>query len=243
MNSIFDQITSTPTEQDVDSTHDQTAEHEQESINVDSLTDSYTPKSLKEAVQELLKYGILESDRKPNLYQIAQTQKQKVDDILEPLDLHLKIDEVRGLAFLVVAEQFFLSDEDEWSHPLIRRQRLNLEQSLLVAILRQYYVVHEQEGGVGAGEARVALDDLLPQLQIYLGDSGSDAKNQKRIRNLLEKLRAHGIVSEVDAHDEVVIRPIITHVADPQTLQNLLHHFRKQVEIDKQENINSGNAD
>lgn len=193
-------------------------------------TDQYTASNLKATVQELLKYGLLEADRKPNLYQVAISQTAAINRILEPLDLRLKVDDVRGLAFLVVSEQLFREgddNDDEWSHPLVRRQRLNMEQSLLIAILRQHFIAHEQEAGLGAGEAVVELDELLPQLQLYLGDTGSDARDQKRLRNLLENLKNHGIVSDIDANDQVVIRPIITHLANPENLQNLLSHFRK----------------
>jgi len=110
----------------------------------------------------------------------------------------------------------------------VRRQRLNLEQSLLIAILRQHFIVHEQEAGVGAGEAIVTLDDLLPRLRDFLGDVGSDAHEDKRLRNLLEQLKVHGIVSEIDSSDQVVIRPIIAHLASPENLQNLLHALKAQ---------------
>ena len=67
-------------------------------------TVQYTNRQLKEATQELLKYGLLEMEAKPNLYRIAQTQSKQVNDILEPLDLAFEIDDVRGLAYIVVAE-------------------------------------------------------------------------------------------------------------------------------------------
>ena len=149
----------------------------------------YTPGNVKATVQDLLKFGLLEADCKPNLYQVAITQTAAINEILEPFDLRLKVDDVRGLAFLVVSEQLFSKGEendDEWSHPLVRRQRLTMEQSLLVALLRQYFIAHEQEAGLGAGEATVELDELLPQLQLYLGDTGSDTRDQKRLRSLLE---------------------------------------------------------
>jgi len=144
--------------------------------------------------------------------------------ILEPLDLAMKIDELRGIAYVAVAA-LATEGDDEWSHPLVRRQRMNLEQSLLVAILRQQFVVHEQEAGLGASAATVAIEDLLPHLQMYLGNLGSDAQEQKRLRGLLEQLKGYGLVSEVDAHDQLQIRPIIAHLANPENLTNLLHTF------------------
>jgi len=196
-------------------------------LSLPESTARYTSTNLKSAAQELLKYGLLEADRKPNLYEVAINQTAAINNILESLDLNLKIDDIRGLAFLVVSDQLFSEENDEWSHPLMRRQRLTMEQSLLIAILRQHFIVHEQESGIGASDAVIELDELLPQMQLYLGDTGSDAREQKRLRNLLDNLKNHGIVSDVDTSERVIIRPIITHLANPENLQNLLHHFRK----------------
>ncbi|MDT1028437.1 DUF4194 domain-containing protein, partial [Pseudomonas paraeruginosa] len=75
----------------------------------------------------------------------------------------------------VIVRQGEVAEEDDWSHPLVRRQRLNLEQSLLIAILRQHFIAYEQESGTGASQALVAVDELIPQLQVYLGELGSEA--------------------------------------------------------------------
>ena len=112
--------------------------------------------------------------------------------------------------------------DDAWGHPLVRRQRLTLEQSLLVAILRQAFVIHEQESGVGQSVAKIAVDDLLPQFMTYFGDSGSDAKNETRLLNLLEQLKPYGFVSEVDKKQELTIRPLIAYLANPESLAALL---------------------
>lgn len=195
----------------------------------------YTPQEIKRTTQELLKFGLLEMERKPKLYQTALTHQQAINTILAPLDLRLKIDDIRGLAFLVVTEELFENEEDEWSHPLIRRQRLTLEQTLLIAILRQHYVAHEQEAGVGAGGAIIDIDELKPQLFTYLGESGSDARDHTRLVKLLEQLHSHGLVSEIDNKAQVTIRPIITHLADPETLQLLLQHFRRLADQNNQQ--------
>ena len=78
--------------------------------------------------------------------------------------LKLTVDDIRGLAFLLVDTEGSREHQDDWQHPLVRRQRMNLEQSLMVAILRQHFVAHELEAGIGDKKAIVHLDDLLPQL-------------------------------------------------------------------------------
>lgn len=61
--------------------------------------EQFTPRALKNAVLELLKYGLLEEAHKPNLYRTALSSRDHVARVLEPLDLAMKIDEVRGWIF------------------------------------------------------------------------------------------------------------------------------------------------
>lgn len=247
MSDYFDRLAqradTTPVSDEPGQPIDTAAETEQPTASGEA--GEYTPGNVKATAKELLKYGLLEADRKPNLYQVAVTQTTAINRVLEPFDLSLKIDDIRGLAFLIVSEQLFREgdeNDDEWSHPLVRRQRLTMEQSLLVAILRQHFIAYEQEAGLGAGEATVELEELLPQLQLYLGDTGSDTRDQKRLRGLLDNLKNHGIVSDIDANDQVVIRPIITHLANPENLQNLLHHFRQMAGQSATTDEDGGNA-
>lgn len=223
MAGLFDQMAGMPNNSDQDTECQTQPVEPQEQV----AEQGRTPVRLREAAQELLKHGLLEESRKPNIYRRIISNSQDIDGLLEPLDLSLGLDEVRGLAFVRV-RQSDLTEQDDWSHPLVRRQRLNLEQSLLVAILRQHFVAYEQDSGTGASEAVVAIDELIPQLQIYLGDLGSDARERTRAVNLLDQLKGHGLVSTIDAHDRVGIRPIITHLANPENLQALLQWLRDQ---------------
>lgn len=185
-----------------------------------------TPSVMKAAVQDLLRCGLIEQSGKPNLYRTLLGDPAAVERILEPFDLRLSVDEVRGIAFLVVAPELALTPEEAWQHPLVRRQRLTTEQSLLVALLRQAHIAYEQHHGIGADGARADIDDLLAQFDLYLGDSGSESRNRERLLRVLSQLQAHGIVSEPDKDDQISIRPIIVHLANPEHLQLLLQHFR-----------------
>lgn len=185
-----------------------------------------TPAEVKALAQELLKNGFIESSGNAAAFLAVARLRRDLDAIFEPLDLSLDLDELRGLAVLRVADSASATPDEAWSHPLVRRQRLTLEQSLLVAILRQFHVVQELESGIGVREVRAALDELLSQLQVFLPDSGSDTKNRQRLLTLLDQLKPHGIVSEPDSRGEVVIRPLITRLANPETLAALLTHFR-----------------
>ncbi len=188
-----------------------------------------TSPDVKAVVQELLKHGYVEETNRQELFRRIILHQQSISKALEPLDLAVRIDSYRGVAFLAIAPKPSMikpfeveSDEDDWSHPLVRKQRLTLEQSLLVAILRQAFVMHEQESGVGQSPAKIAVDELLPNFLAYFGESGSDSRDENRLLQLLDQLKAHGIVSEVDKKHEVTIRPLIAHLASPESLTQLL---------------------
>ena len=192
-----------------------------------------TSRDVKDVTQELLRHGYIEESRKAKLFQKSMINRAAILTALEPLDMTFQLDEHRGIAFLKVVTPKDGEPGQEWSHPLVRRQRLTLEQSLLVAILRQVFVTSEQESGVGECVATVAVEDLLPQFLTYFEDSGSDAKNESRLLSLLDQLKTHGFISEVDKKQEITIGPLIAHVADPASLSALLETLREQADMDE----------
>ncbi|MEJ2042780.1 MAG: DUF4194 domain-containing protein [Reinekea sp.] len=192
-------------------------------LDAQSLENERTDTRLRDAVKDLLKNGLIEAEAKPNLYRTATVEHAALVSILEPMDLTAVVDDVRGLVYLAVltAEQEMSEEGEDWSHTLVRKQRLTLEQSLLVAILRQAYVAHEQDVGVGGAAPVLAVDDITAQLQLYLGESGSEQKDRTRAFQLLDQLKGYGLVTAPDSHDRVTIRPIITHLANPENLKAL----------------------
>ena len=195
---------------------------------------SRTPPNVRQALQFLLAHGWLESAAKPKLFHLIAAQTALFDTLLEPLDLRVVVDDVRGLAFLAVVSDYAgddtdESEQDDWTHPLMKRQRLTLDQSLLLALLRREFLQREQESGTGA-VVRITVDSLLPQLETYLGAMGSDMQERKRLTQLLENLRTHGMVSDVDAQDCITIRPMIVHLLNPENLQTLLLRLREVAE-------------
>ena len=187
-----------------------------------------TDPEIKSTLQQLIKDGYLEEARKPVLFRGAVVHQAALDRALEPLDFKLRLDTHRGLALLVLPPDE--ESADEWSHPLVRRQRLTLEQSLVVALLREAFLLHEQERGVGQSPANVDVEDLLPKFLTYFPDSGSDNRNQSRLGSILDQLKAHGIVSEINKNNEITIRPLIVHLANADSLSKLLEVYQSNAE-------------
>lgn len=55
-----------------------------------------TPVNLRRAMQELLKHGLLEQQSKPQLFRQMLTETARINTLLEPLDLELRLDDTRG---------------------------------------------------------------------------------------------------------------------------------------------------
>lgn len=251
MTNIFDQMASD------DEPGDQTVEHTLASDDTASKISAsvedvaQTSPDIKAVVQELLKQGYVEESNRQELFRRIIIHQQSISQALEPLDLVIKVDSHRGVAFLAIAPKpsemdgsfEVQSDEDGWSHPLVRKQRLTLEQSLLVAILRQAFVMHEQEFGVGQSPAKIAVDELLPNFLTYFGESGSDSKDENRLLQLLDQLKAHGIVSEVDKKHEVTIRPLIAYLASPESLTQLLSVLKEKLQTTSSTEMPNGSEE
>ena len=248
MTNIFDQMAS---EEDPDNSIIErvlTSEDTPADIVASAEDLAKTSPEIKAAMQELLKLGYVEETNRQEFFRSVIIHQQSINNALEPLDLSVRIDSHRGVAFLAIAPSTSNayqpvegdSEEDGWSHPLVRKQRLTLEQSLLVAILRQAFVMHEQESGVGQSPAKFAIDELLPNFLTYFGESGSDSRDENRLLQLLDQLKSYGIVSEVDKKHEVTIRPLIAHLASPESLTHLLTVLREKQQATSSGEISEG---
>ena len=229
MNDYFDQQLSSPEPAVEDDSLDAPSP-EKPAVSESNSEPDTTPPTIKAAVQELLKYGLVEQQAKPNIYRSLQSNPAAIAKIIEPLDFQLQVDDVRGLIFLKLADHLTADADEAWQHPLLRRLRLTLEQSLLIAILRQHFIAYEQECGIGAAGAYIDFEDLLTQFDLYLGETGSEQRNQNRLANVLDQLNKHGIVAPPDKENRIQIRPIIVHLANPEQLQVLLAHLQQMAQ-------------
>ncbi|MBO6655883.1 MAG: DUF4194 domain-containing protein [Pseudomonadales bacterium] len=190
-----------------------------------------TRSDVKAAVQELLKHGLLESDRNPKLFKLTLQRHSEIQPILDPLDFELVLDDKRGIAYLAPRHKdpdTDLSDEpSDQTHPLVRRQRFNLEQSLVIALLRQQFLSHELEYADQTSYARFSAEELNASLLLYMQSTGSDSLDNRRLTQILEQLRVHKLVTQIDDAGRFGIRPLIAHVGDPASLSSLLDHYKE----------------
>lgn len=194
--------------------------------------------TVKQALQEILKFGHLNQAQKPVLYQALVNNVTAVNEYLSVIDFCLQVDGVRGLAFLMVYQNpEFMNDvastPDDWAHPLVRRQRLTLQQSLILAILRQRFMELEQQYGIGYADTFMPLDELNKQFFIYHKSSGSESQDNERVTILVRQLAEHGLVA-ID-QNQLLISPLIVHLLNPENLIELLKQYQSVSESAKTE--------
>lgn len=224
MTSIFDELTGKAGDQE-ELSENVEQERELEDLDIDVLDveddDQRTPRVIREVVQELFKHGFIEEADYGRLYRVALANTELIDQIFEPFDLNVQFDEVRGLVFVRVLHEPGVIVEG-WTHPLIRHYPFTLEQTLLIAVLRQYLIECEMENGIGSTIPQMTVDDVITHLRAYLGENGADFKDRKRAVRLLLHLRKHHLISMNEHSDRFTIRPLIAHVANPENLTALL---------------------
>src|SRR5690606_2621371 len=90
-----------------------------ESADCDAGSHQNTATDVKRSTQELLRHGSLEESQKRDLFRLVMIHRSEISAVLEPLDLELRIDEHRGVAFLQVAQSAYENrdDADVWTHP------------------------------------------------------------------------------------------------------------------------------
>ncbi|STY98870.1 Uncharacterised protein [Moraxella lacunata] len=215
-----------------------------------------TNQTLKNAIQDLLKHGYIEKHQKPNIYQQLFGNIDFINAYLSIMDLSMHIDDIRGVIYVGVYQKIYdiiiddttnheTHDENNhddnptnnshspipsydkmWSHPFIRRQRLTLHQSLLIAILRQKFVEIESQSGVGTNTVWVDFDDLKNQYFSYINHSGSEKSDDDSLKRLLSQLKDYGIIGDMDEQGKIIIRPLIAHLANPENLGQFLMQLK-----------------
>lgn len=87
---------------------------------------------------------------KPHMFRQIAIDTARVDSLLEPLTLAVRLDDHRGLAFVAIAATYRADgeDEDEWTHPGAR-QRLTLSSRCCWPFCGAGILQREQESGLG----------------------------------------------------------------------------------------------
>ncbi|MFN5101258.1 MAG: hypothetical protein ACK5GJ_00525, partial [Planctomycetota bacterium] len=100
MSNIFDQFVEDPQD---DQPGPQLGSNSKAELD-STATAAASPRELKIAVQELLKQGFIEESQRQDLFRSVSLQLDAINQTLEPLDLCVRVDSHRGVAFLVVAK-------------------------------------------------------------------------------------------------------------------------------------------
>ncbi|MDB5341311.1 MAG: hypothetical protein JWN70_6930 [Planctomycetaceae bacterium] len=152
MTNFFDRLVS-PDAQHHDPIESSPDDDLQQTVDdVASTAEPSTAADVKRVAQELLKHGFLEESHKRELFRCAIAYEYEINVVLEPLDLEIRLDPHRGIAFLVVAPAAYTASDSDAavSEPVIATEELpefldQSEKALYQILLRSSRGRLEQE--------------------------------------------------------------------------------------------------
>jgi hypothetical protein len=182
---------------------------------------SQTDRGMSAALIHLLK-AVLYRDQQEVIWQDMLRHHNAIADYIKVIGLVLTVDESEGYAYLEQRE----SDGDEEPLPrLVQRRALSYPVSLLCVLLRKRIV--EQDAGGGDNRIIISRQQIIDSMQVFLPDSGNEAKTADRISTTINRVVEYGFLRRLkDQPDQFEISRIIKGLLTADWLDN----FDKQLE-------------
>lgn len=176
----------------------------------------------REALQRLISSGVIYESRHSELYQALLANKSQIRSTLRELGLRMTVDDSFGLIILRLPVSDDI-EEDEGAHPLVRRRRLTLLDSLVALVLRDHYMTREN---VGDRTVVIDVEQLEDALRAFLPIFGSETILRKRITGAIKRFKDYNILASLPGSDnEFEVTPVIRIVVNADMLQGLRAEF------------------
>lgn len=180
--------------------------------------------TIRQAKQQLIATGAVFQAKHPQLFDALNRNRDDVISFLRELGLSMSIDLNYGLALLRMPYDPE-SDDEPVPHPLIRRQTLNITESLLAIVLREYYREREMLGDI---TIHIETETIRTKMGHYLrGAEKSDQLFEKKVSGAIERFRKFLILQKIRGEDDMYeITPVIRVVIDGDWLEGLIQEYR-----------------
>jgi hypothetical protein len=182
------------------------------------------PAEARRALVELMRQGVVVAETRRLVFETLCAHRALIEDHLADMYLRILIDESAGLALLLSA-QGVSSDEDDETPTLISQRTLTIYDTLLLIVLRKYFLDRES-----AGDVRIRIDvTQIEALMIpFLPLTASSTSDRKKLNGALDGMKKRRILVAVRGEDErVEISPVIRYVVNAEYLERMLAEYRR----------------
>ncbi len=175
-----------------------------------------------------------------DLWRILRTETDTVRDHFQRMGLEVTMDEEGGYAFLRQAEETEEAADPENNEAplprLMRRTPLSYHQTLLLVLLRERLIQHDQSAD---GEEYLHLDQnqLLDLQRPYFPDATNEKKVEDRMVRTISRLVDLGVLRRLKNRSEDIYRvePILRAKLPVEEIREIRDRLRTHVGEDEQQ--------
>ncbi len=184
------------------------------------------PAEARRALVELMRQGVVMAETRRLVFEALCAHRNAITDHLADMYLRVQIDERAGLALLLQIEVEGSPDEDDEERPaLIVRPMLTLYDTLLLIVLRKYFLDRETAGDQ---RIRIDFDQVESLLMPFLALSTSTASARKKLNGALETMKKRKILSSVRGEESrYEISPVIRYIVKADLLERLRQEYMR----------------
>ncbi|PRB19014.1 DUF4194 domain-containing protein [Microbacterium sp. MYb62] len=175
---------------------------------------------IRRVLVHILQRRFIAAERNRREWTLLLDHQQVIESRLNDLYLRLVVDHGRGFAY----KQQLRSDEIDMP-VLLKDAPYTRAETLVLVHLR---TVYQRESAAGEASVRIDIEDLEQTVLSYFTDvDGGTAKQQKAIRNAMDRLDREGIVQE-ETSGRYRISALVEVVLSAETLKELRDWLRSQ---------------
>lgn len=181
----------------------------------------------RRAMQKLIARGVIYESRHEADYRVLVNDAEQVSGVLEELSLRMSIDREVGVILLRLPDDYLEGEEEgeEGSHPLVRRRRMTLFDSLTAVVLRKHYREREL---TGEQRVRIDIEQLEQGLVPFLPLMGSEEIFRKHLRGVVDRFKDLNLLLSVrGSKTEFEIAPVIRVVVNAEWIESLVKEFQR----------------
>jgi hypothetical protein len=180
---------------------------------------------IRRVLVHILQRRFIAAERNRREWNLLLDHQQVIESRLNDLYLRLVVDHGRGFAY----KQQLRSDEIDMP-VLLKDAPYTRAETLVLVHLR---TVYQRESAAGEASVRIDIEDLEQTVLSYFTDvDGGTAKQQKAIRNAMDRLDREGIIQE-ETSGRYRITALVEVVLSAETLKELRDWLRTQGVVER----------
>lgn len=180
---------------------------------------------IRRLLAHILQRRFIAAERNRREWTLLLDHQQVIESRLNDLYLRLVVDHGRGFAY----KQQLRSDEIDMP-VLLKDAPYTRAETLVLVHLRTLY---QRESAAGEASVRIDIEDLEQTVLSYFTDvDGGTARQQKAIRNAMDRLDREGIVQE-ETSGRYRISALVEVVLSAETLKELRDWLRSQEVVER----------